>query len=298
MELSKLHLDYLFSNKDAVIEICQPLFQNTKITFFDYEYYERKGGYFTLTTHPEFRHSYLTHHLYPTLQEFERHRIVNSNKKNKNTMNYAFMSEAMMLPQGAADLNAQKYIKNILEAKAFQIYHRIYFIQHEESFFKVIGFGVSENEKSIFEFYLNSIDFLERFGHYFEFQAYDIIAQGKNSLLELPGFLTPASTSNIPDPVHKSLPFLFPSQYQIKFNNHPIKFTKREMECFVLKIKGNTAKEIGRFLNISHRTVEKTLLNIYEKIPRISKRELISTFEEQGIFKLFEGYCCSKEILK
>jgi DNA-binding CsgD family transcriptional regulator len=63
--------------------------------------------------------------------------------------------------------------------------------------------------------------------------------------------------------------------YQIKGYDSQFKFTKREMECMFLLIRGKTAKEIALFLNLSFRTIETYIENIKMKMCVDSRAAII-----------------------
>ena len=106
----------------------------------------------------------------------------------------------------------------------------------------------------------NSMDFLERFIIYFEFQAHDLIVKKENPLIYLPGFLSPLS--QIPQQTMLSDLNFFPDEYYINIHSfQAIKISQREMQCLMLTLNGGSAKEVGKFLNLSHRTVEKNIVS-------------------------------------
>lgn len=64
------------------------------------------------------------------------------------------------------------------------------------------------------------------------------------------------------------------------------KLTHRETECLFLLIRGKTAKEIGKFLTISPRTVEVYVENIKRKMCVNSRSDLIDKAEKLGMLKV------------
>lgn len=61
--------------------------------------------------------------------------------------------------------------------------------------------------------------------------------------------------------------------------------SKRQKECLHYTLLGKSAKEIGKLLNISHKTVEMHLSSIREKLFCNSKSELICKVVEAGYFR-------------
>lgn len=60
--------------------------------------------------------------------------------------------------------------------------------------------------------------------------------------------------------------------------------TQREEECLFYILRGKTAKEIGKILNISHRTVEVYILNIKDKFGCQSCKHISAKAIESGYF--------------
>lgn len=60
-------------------------------------------------------------------------------------------------------------------------------------------------------------------------------------------------------------------------------FTEKECEIIFFKLQRMSSKEIGKILNISHRTIEKRLLDMYQKID-------VNHFED------FRSYCESRNL--
>lgn len=71
------------------------------------------------------------------------------------------------------------------------------------------------------------------------------------------------------------------SEYPADFN-----LTVRETECLFLLIRGKTAKEIGKFLTISPRTVEVYVENIKRKMNAISRSDIINKAEALGMLTI------------
>lgn len=292
MQLQQADISSFYVASQAMKELCQPLFEHTPIRYFDYQHYYRNGRYLSMSTHPEYTIRYINRELYPNLSDLDTQSKLNTQNRVGENLQYVFMSEVMALPQGAAKNNPRKYINNILMSKEFDIHHRIYFIKPENDYFKLCGFGIPIDSTSIFEGYLNLLDFFERFITYFEFQGYHLIEQAKKTILQLDNFVIPTKLSTIQNESVRIPPLdLFPDFYHVPVNaNEVVKLSHREMECLILKMNGDSAKEIGKFLGISNRTVEKTLLNIKEKTRLLSKYELNHLLNEQGVFRLFSGY--------
>ena len=61
------------------------------------------------------------------------------------------------------------------------------------------------------------------------------------------------------------------------------KLSQRERECLIQVLKGKTAKETGKSLHLSFRTVEDHIASLKEKLGCTHKRELHALFPHQLI---------------
>ena len=103
------------------------------------------------------------------------------------------------------------------------------------------------------ENYFEINDKFERFLHQFELTSY-----GKKSF------------------------FQYMSDYEYFYQNAKIDLTQREQEVLFYYLRGYTAKEIAREMNISHRTIESYIAKVLEKTGSTCKAELrIKLFPEK-----------------
>jgi DNA-binding CsgD family transcriptional regulator/predicted SnoaL-like aldol condensation-catalyzing enzyme len=68
--------------------------------------------------------------------------------------------------------------------------------------------------------------------------------------------------------------FKYLRDFEYFFQKHKIEFTEREEEVLFYYLRGHTAKEIAREMNLSHRTIESHISNILDKTRCNSKAEL------------------------
>jgi hypothetical protein len=285
MQISRKWEDFLFSTSKDVLAFCKPLFEKTIIDYFDYQLCDNSGSIFILSTHPQFIKEHFTQELYPTAEES----LAFISCGHRNT----FMSEAAGLPGGASDKNPKKYEDNIRLAKAHKVHHRLYIVDARGDYFRMCGFGVSLDDSSAFEFYLNHLALLERFILYFEWKARDLIYNpAPNHKLILPSYLDAG--------LHENLNYRFSGQHQsrdpvfaaerffIELENKAMTFTRREMEFLAFSTKGYSAKETAKRLQVSPKTVENRLYQIKQAIGPVAKQTLRDTLAQHNIFSLFE----------
>lgn len=75
-------------------------------------------------------------------------------------------------------------------------------------------------------------------------------------------------------------------EYELINSGHYEGLSQREIECLFFLIRGKSAKETARLLNISYRTVEHHIDHIKNKLNCRSKSELICTALESGFSKI------------
>lgn len=280
--LSKSFKRFVCEHETDVRAICKPLFTNTQINYFDYNLHYYSGEYFVLSSHPQFHINYLKEKLYVTQQELQR--FLESGQR------ITILSENNELPTGASDYLPQKYQRNIILSKHWDIYHRLYFVIPEKEYIKVCGFGASSSATSIYEFLLNSIDLLEQFIYYFEYQAYSLISKGKTQKLKnLPGYLDIVKNETEACCLSAALQELFfcPKKFIIPWQKQELEFTRKEMQTIALAVSGFTAKEIALKLHVSIRTVENRLYRLKQRTGTITRQELRAILTKHRVFKLF-----------
>ena len=86
-----------------------------------------------------------------------------------------------------------------------------------------------------------------------------------------------------------NIPFV-PSVNQLVEKTAPYhqKLSKREIECVYYLTRGMTAKEIGKKISLSNRTVESYLENAKSKLGCNRRSELVDRVMELGLLKGFE----------
>lgn len=129
----------------------------------------------------------------------------------------------------------------------FNIGNGISIAESHEDFIECFAFGADANNSSIINnFYLNNLDLLQQYSHYFKEKADLIIKKS----------------------VENKIP---PCEIEFK-NDFPLLQT-REIQCAKLLLKGKSYKEIGAALHLSHRTIEDYLNSLKCKFKVRNKSE-------------------------
>lgn len=261
-------------NYDEICRICQPLFQNSPVDYFEYVRFYDSGEMLLLGTHPEGMIKAFANNLFPSQEELDSFQTYG--------VKVACLSHEMELPAGVSVLNSERYQNNITNAADHHIYHRIYFIERKDTYYKIYGYGVSKSSKSILNYYLNSLSFLEKFVKHFEWHAQGLIeADVKKNIIVIPNYHQKISLVNCEIPS-----VLNDSELEFKQNGtgtiaqHYDRITSREKECLSLVAQGYTMKNAARKLQISPRTVEQHLRNIKEKYGLNTKNQLVEIWHE------------------
>lgn len=138
-----------------------------------------------------------------------------------------------------------------------------------------------KNQNKLNDFYLNNINIFHRFQLYFKEKLGSVIEiKDRNKIANFKEISDINFKSFLPIE-EKEMKDFFSSYlkkgYSIPTLYGKIHLSKRELECLLCFSQGKTAKEIGRSLNISPRTVETYLLNIKQKTGYYNVSNLVDT---------------------
>lgn len=265
------------SSYDQVSRICYPLFKNTPIKHFDYgRYYDTGEVVMCGTTSPDLVKKYYTEKLCPTFEEFKLF--------NSFGLNVTFLSHAMPLPPGVYEGNEDRFKKNIENAACWKIYHRLYIVHRAPGYFAAYGFGVIDEAKSVFNFYLNALGILEKFVKYFEHNAGDLIEKNhQNNSIILPYYHEKFIRDNEKfEDIFGVSNLDFSIETVKKYHFEGVLITPREIECLELIAQGFTMKTTAKKLEISPRTVEQHLRNLKDKFGLNTKGQLVEIWHEMS----------------
>jgi len=142
----------------------------------------------------------------------------------------------------------------------FNISHQISFVVPQTDYIDIFTLGANNNKPEIVNYYINNRDVLEKM-----FTRYrDHFEKDLNNLNDAQ-IILPLRPNNNAIIHAKSADLL--SQ-----------LTARELNCLNLIASGHTAKTLARILNISHRTGERHIDNIRNKLNIRNKYELINFY--------------------
>lgn len=268
------HLDI---STEQVRRLCYPLLSKTPITHFDYERFYDDGRHMAFSTTPDMGACAGGEHLLPTRFEMDMFHQVG--------LRMTFMSHCLELPPGSELLDADKYKNNIACAAQHNTFHRLYFIDRKDDYYRLLGFGVNKENVSVMNYYLNNLVHLERFGVYFERQLAELIHQIVcEHLLTLPTYLfKPALELEAFGQLKEFLAsYLDNFELDQKEVSLAPDLTGREQECLSLLAKGYTMKMAANDLSLSPRTVEQHIRNAKDKLGLHTKKQLLEYWYSMG----------------
>jgi len=162
-------------------------------------------------------------------------------------------------------------------AKYFNISNLVMLYKVHKDYTECCHFGSTADNYKAQQLFVNHRDLLERFIEYFREQGASLINQAKLQPIILPDKYKRDISHDQPmlmphdkDAFIKSTRVLALSEQRCE-----IQLSKREIESLYHYTQGKTAKEIGKILQLSNRTIENYLRNIKCKLGVTSKVELI-----------------------
>ena len=241
-----------------VNRICEPLFQRSPISYFEYVKIYNNGQGIKLDT----KEGFLPY-------------IYNSgNRLNLSTIdkfNRCQFISTRNLPSGIDKKSLD--IIQMLSCR-FDIDNVFTFRICQGDVLELISFATDRRDDwSVVNYYYSHIDFLENFISYFKIKASNLIAvlEKSHNILFYNDFINHIdyfSKDVSCNDDNNSYPEI------IFCDNGKTSLTKREWECLKHIAHGRTAKEIARILLISYRTVESYIDNVKQKVGCNSKSEL------------------------
>jgi DNA-binding CsgD family transcriptional regulator len=233
-----------------VKELCNPLFNTTKLTYFHYAKIYDNGTTSTLVTHPEL-HAHFWH------REYER-------KIFKNYSEGIFFNESF----STAILS---------ESRTFYVDYFLLMIVRYNNYYESCGFATIPGNEAILQTYLRHMDLLKKFIFYFKEKGECLVKEADNHLLPVDGY----SMADIPTQKNENELFSFtPKKYKLYANSTDILITAKEFQVLKLIAYGCCTKEMANKLNISLKTVETHLMHIRQKLGYTRRSDLVKCFLE------------------
>lgn len=252
-----------YINKSAdVAEICQPLRQHFDITSFVYQKNFNDGSDIRLTNQPAWLEHFINQDYYK-ISGFEK----SPEHYQSGHVIWAHLTHHQLILENA---------------RQFNIDHGMTLINKTEDGCEFVFFGTTPDNDHLVNFYLNNIYLLQRFLIYFKEKAAPILSQLSNQRIYIPNKYNDVVSHEYGIP---NLSDDFKEQFirSTKISKYLLDDTtlsSRELDCVRLLMQGKTAKEIGKQLFISPRTVDTHLIHLKEKLKCRTKSQLMSKLAE------------------
>lgn len=264
--LKKDHIT--FTSGNDICELCKPL-TKLGITSFNYVRTFEDGSQINLSNIPSWLEYFYNNEFYH-VGEFERH-----------PSNYQF--GFALWPH----LSGQRIF---YDARSyFNIDHGITIIQNWNNYCDFYYFGTTSDNHAIINFYLNNIDLLKRFILYFKDKASFIIKLANKDRIILPDHFEKHELAQV-NQQHTRSDYKIEFMKETAIRNFQLTgdldgevLTNRQLNCVIYLLEGKTAKEIGRTLGLSYRTVESHLSNLKARFNCSTKSELINKLIKNGL---------------
>ncbi len=248
---------------DQVRPLIQPLVDAFGISHFGYFFVTEAGHWACISSNP----AWLEHYLY-----------------NDLFLNSPFIKDPKFIPEGVIFtkcINSSAYIETKRQAKTFGIEDSIILTSKKDGKFQGFSFGINAHEEN-YNLFINELPLLKRFCVEFLRKAEKMIQELAYDPIDMREFLGSSFYKKQEGKLllGKEKRAVFLDQLKVKA---PV-LLKREKECLILYLTGETAKSIADTLELSHRTVESYLettkykLNCYQKTDLLKKAKELQDY--------------------
>ncbi|MDP3561567.1 MAG: helix-turn-helix transcriptional regulator [Legionellaceae bacterium] len=236
---------------EVLKNICKPL-DLFNISTFAHARTNNKHEFSVIANHPKFFLHYIKNGYY--------HADISARNKPIGNCNYVMWD--MLECSG-------KTKQMLSDAAEFDYRHIFTIVKKHESHADYYHFGTNQGSHSINQWYVNNLDKLQLFIHYFneKISQSNRLAGGHQITFPVFGFENcQISESDFNE--HNDQHFL--SQVSL-----PSKLSVRQLQCVKFLIKGYTTKQIAQELKLSSRTVEDYLNKLKHKFKAKNKIQLV-----------------------
>lgn len=242
---------HLWTATSDVNAICDPLFRETEVTYFNYARAYHDGTIAALFTHPQWLLHSLQYKVAPSFVEFRGFSSITLFGSNI---------------ESPSVVDSQRNVKSVVAFKELLGFDYLICLNYQfPDFYEAFAFATYINNTKMIEFYLNHLDYFKKFVAYFREKANFLI---KNAIVPenkiIRSTIEPLQLQK--EKTKKN--FLIAGT-----NNKPL--TAREIECLTYISKGRSAKEIGNILGVSTRTIEAHIYNIKSKLGCHRRSQLV-----------------------
>jgi DNA-binding CsgD family transcriptional regulator len=249
------------ASSSEIKQICSPLEKYFNITYFNYVKLFKDGSRFVLTNNADFTESY-----YQDKRLYQTTAVLNMEQAKTSSVHW--FCEFRDQPS------------YVVARNEFDIDNGFTIIQPSlaDSTTELFYFATKRENYGHIYLYTTCLDAFYRFILYFKEKAKNLTKQANKEkfFINIPRVSSTLNNSSVD--LQKFYAETSVNKLHMDLDGNEIVMSKREVDCIYLAMKNKTAKEIGRILSISPRTVETYLSNLKLKSNRQTKKELVSTF--------------------
>jgi DNA-binding CsgD family transcriptional regulator len=251
---------------DDVQEICKPFFEKLGITYTDYARFYPDGRVILLGSDKHY------------VNYFLNDKAFYDKTPNKIISTGFHLWSEYIDPSFLSRASAK-----------FHYSHGVTIITEMNNYQEVFNIATYPDNHKILDFYLNYQSIIQQMIAYFRHQAKKLIHKFEDKPLIIPTAIKYALSTPPLDKLSQEITKLINSEFSsctIQVNNIAIPLSRREAQCLYLLHQGKTTKEIGKILDISHRTIEIYLNQIRLKITAKNRIELLSKIDRSQVQNL------------
>lgn len=270
--------EYILSTAEEINLICRPLLW-LNISYFAYMKIFDGGSYLFLDNNLEFRKAFFNNikNLGSYLTKLSSNYSLEGTIKSK----YRYYLSPVQLNQFDFKKDPILYL-----AYDFNIWNILYITSNNINYQERYIFAQTNKDTFFSEFYLKNLPLLEHFIDYFREKAFYLI--DTNDIKKLCYFEQHFNFSHFSKEqrnFREVQQFLEETKLKnqiIRGKDKEILLSKREVECLEYLSYGYSAKEIGKSLNLSPRTIEYYLQNTKRRTGYSSREEVLSHFAKSN----------------
>lgn len=250
---------YSFINEttDRVHDTCLPFFQAFNLTQFAYMRIYDNGKIFRLVSHKEWSKTFLEKEFYN-----------DPNFLRKEMFNLQLGSYQCRTLVGAPQGIHWNTLYNS------QIWNVLIYYKKKKNFLECCCLGTTPENNQVINLYMNNFKDLYNFFLYFKEKNIDLINDSDQQKL----LISTINPQDKPDAMLEKDRFsqiLQSHKHTLQVGNQNALLTQRQFEVLSQLSLGKTAKEIGRNLQLSPRTIEHYINELKVKLPTNRKDELV-----------------------
>ena len=260
-DFDRMVQQFTVKESNTIKKVCEPLHQILGIKQFLYCETNEEGVHLNLSSHPELHEYFYT----------SKFHLQSPFYCNPDLVLPGFYSYYAIDNENYKDAIASSSSKLHLSfAGSLVIKNKSSLIRFGYAFDKSIG-------RNATDIVLNNLPILNKFNNYFIKEMKVLIQKARND-----GVYLPNEMGEIYQRIPKGLGKIFTTQQRCQFlekigcikGEDVTKLTPRELECLRYLYEGYSAREIGKHLYISPRTVEKHIESVKNKLSCFTKSDI------------------------